>query len=148
MKHDAQFRKLRLRQLERALSAYAGVRQSARPRAGWLSAIREARGIPLRQVAKTLGVTPQAVQKLQVSEANESISLKRLRKAAEAMECELVYALVPKSGVLTDAVEEGELNRAAERVLAAEHTMILEDQAAGDVQQRIEEEQARRRFAQ
>src|SRR5882724_4874620 len=142
MKHDAQFRKLRLRQLERALSAYAKARQSARPRSGWLSAIREARGIPLRQIATTLAVTPQAVQKLQISEANESISLKRLRKAAEAMGCELVYALLPRSGKLTDAVEEQEHQMAAERVLAAEHTMVLEDQAAGDVQKRIEEEQA------
>jgi hypothetical protein len=91
-----------------------------------------------------LAVTPQAVQKLQMSEANETISLKRLREAAEAMGCELVYALLPKSGMLTDAVEEGELKRAAERVLAAEHTMVLEDQAAGNVQKRIEEEQGLR----
>jgi predicted DNA-binding mobile mystery protein A len=142
MKHDAQFRKLRLRQLDRALSAYAQARQSARPRSGWLSAIREARGIPLRQIATTLSVTPQAVHSLQISEANESISLKRLREAAEAMGCELVYALLPRSGKLTDAAEEQEHERASERVLAAEHTMVLEDQAAGDVQKRIEEEQA------
>ena len=142
MKHDAQFRKLRLRQLDRALSAYAQALQSARPRSGWLSAIREARGIPLRQIATTLSVTPQAVQSLQISEANESISLKRLREAAEAMGCELVYALLPRSGKLTDAAEEREQERASERVLAAEHTMVLEDQAAGEVQKRIEEEQA------
>jgi predicted DNA-binding mobile mystery protein A len=143
MKHDAQFRRLRLRQLERSLAAFAGARQIPRPRAGWLAAIREARGIPLREVAMALGVTPQAVQNLQKSEAGESISLKRLREAAEAMGCELVYALVPKNGSLTDAVAEGELMRAAERVQAAEHTMLLEDQAAGDVQKRIKEEQAR-----
>ena len=141
MKHDAQFRKLRLRQLNRALSVFAQARQSPRPRSGWLSAIREAQGIPLRQIAKTLAVTPQAVQRLQISEANEAISLKRLRQAAEAMGCDLVYALLPRNGHLTDAVEERERQRAAERVLAAEHTMILEDQGAGDVQKRIEEEQ-------
>jgi predicted DNA-binding mobile mystery protein A len=114
-----------------------------RPRSGWLSAIREARGIPLRQIAATLAVTPQAVQKLQVSEANETISLRRLREAAEAMGCDLVYALVPRSGKLTDAAQEQERQKAAERVLAAEHTMVLEDQAAGDVQKRIQEEQER-----
>ncbi|HWQ93486.1 MAG TPA: transcriptional regulator [Clostridia bacterium] len=141
MKHDALFRKLRLRQLDRALSAYAQLRKTARPRSGWLCAIREARGIPLRQIGATLSVTPQAVQSLQISEANESISLKRLREAAEAMDCELVYALLPRSGKLTDAAAEREQERASERVLAAEHTMVLEDQAAGDVQKRIEEEQ-------
>lgn len=141
MKHDAQFRKLRLRQLDRALSVFTGARQSQRPRSGWLSAIREAQGIPLRQVAKNLAVTPQAVQKLQVSEANEAITLKRLREAAEAMGCELVYALLPRSGTLTDAVEDSQRQIAAERILAAEHTMVLEDQGAGDVQKRIAEEQ-------
>jgi predicted DNA-binding mobile mystery protein A len=140
MKHDASFRKLRLRQLHRALSGFAQARQSVRPRSGWLSAIREAQGIPLRQIAKTLAVTPQAVQQLQVSEANEAISLKRLRQAADAMGCDLVYALVPRTG-LTDAAEDRERKKAAERVLAAEHTMVLEDQGAGDVQRRIEEEQ-------
>jgi predicted DNA-binding mobile mystery protein A len=143
MKHDAQFRQLRLRQLDRALSAYTPARGSVRPRSGWLSAIREARGIPLRQIAATLAVSPQAVQKLQISEANESISLKRLRQAAEAMGCELVYALLPRSGKLTDAAQERAHERASERVLAAEHTMLLEDQAAGHVQERIEEEQGR-----
>ena len=142
MKHDAQFRKLRLQQLDRALSVFAQARQSERPRSGWLSAIREAQGIPLREVAKTLAVTPQAVQKLQISEANEAISLKRLRAAAEAMGCELVYALLPRSGTLTDAVQDAQRQRAAERILAAEHTMVLEDQGAGDVQNRIAEEQA------
>ena len=140
MNHNAQFRKLRLQQLGQALSVYVPALQSVRPRHGWLSAIREAQGIPLRQIASALAVTPQAVQKLQVSEASESISLKRLRQAAEAMGCELVYALVPKSGTLTDAKEERELQRATERVLAAEHTMALEDQAAGDVQKRIDQE--------
>jgi predicted DNA-binding mobile mystery protein A len=141
MTDNAQFRKLRLRQLDRALSAFASVRHSARPRAGWLSAIREAQGITLRQVADTLAVTPQAVQRLQLSEANEAISLKSLRQAAEAMGCDLVYALVPRSGNLTDAKADRKRRNAAERVLAAEHTMLLEDQAAGDVQKRIAEEQ-------
>ena len=141
MKHDAQFRKLRLRQLDRALSVFAQARHSKRPRSGWLAAIREAQGIPLRQIAKTLAVTPQAVQKLQVSEANDAISLKCLRQAAEAMGCELVYALLPRSGTLTDAVEDSQRQSAAERILAAEHTMVLEDQGAGDVQKRIAEEQ-------
>jgi predicted DNA-binding mobile mystery protein A len=142
MKHDAQFRKLRLRQLERALLPFEPARHAARPRSGWLAAMREAQGIPLRQIAATLAVTPQAVQNLQISEANETISLKRLREVAEAMGCDLVYALLPRSGKLRNFAEEREHLKAAERVLAAEHTMLLEDQAAGDVQKRIAEEQA------
>jgi predicted DNA-binding mobile mystery protein A len=142
MKHDAEFRKLRLQQLDRSLLAFAAARQIGHPRGGWLAAIREARGLTLRELSSILSVTPQAVLQLQHSEASESISLKRLREVAEAMECELVYAIIPKSGRLTDVVEERNRKSAADRVLAAEHTMVLEDQAAGNVEKRIEEEQS------
>jgi len=142
MKHDSEFRKLRLRQLDRAFLAYAGARQNPRPRSGWLSAIREARGITLREVGSILAVTPQAVMKLQQSEASESITLKRLREVAQALDCDLVYALVPKKGHLTDLIEERARKDAAHRVISAEHTMMLEDQSSGDVDQRIKEEQS------
>jgi predicted DNA-binding mobile mystery protein A len=96
----------------------------------------------LRELAATLAVTPQAVVQLQHSEERESISLKRLREAAAAMECELVYALVPKTGKLTDVIEERNRKKAAERVVAVEHTMALENQAAGNVAAQIKEEQS------
>jgi predicted DNA-binding mobile mystery protein A len=140
--NNAHFRKLRLQQLNRSLSLFAPARNSLRPRSGWLAAIREAQGITLRQVAQTLTVTPQAVQRLQVSEANDSISLKRLKQVADALGCDLVYAVVPRNGLI-DAAEDKERQKAAERVLAAEHTMLLEDQAAGNVEERIREEQSR-----
>jgi predicted DNA-binding mobile mystery protein A len=141
MKHNAAFRKLRLRQLERSLAPFEPVRHAQRPRLGWVSAIREGRGVTLRELADDLGITPQGVLKLQKSEANESITLKRLSDIARALDCELVYALVPKTGKLTDVQSERSRSRAAERVRAAEHTMVLENQAAGNVEQRIVEEQ-------
>jgi hypothetical protein len=59
------------------------------------------------------------------------------------MNCELVYAIVPKSGKLEGLVEKRAYQAAATRVRAVEHTMALEDQAAGGVREKIEEEARR-----
>lgn len=143
MKHDAEFRKLRLRQLNRAFTAYAKTRRIPRPKGGWLAAIREACGMPLSKVGARLSVTPQAIQKLQQSESLESITLKRLREVADALGCELVYAIVPKNGRLTDSIEEQNRKNATQRVIAVEHSMQMEDQSAGNVKDRIKEELSR-----
>jgi transcriptional regulator with XRE-family HTH domain len=47
-------------------------------------------------LADALGCKRQACAQLERSEARGAISLYSLRKAAAAMDCELVYALVPR----------------------------------------------------
>ncbi len=66
------------------------------PPKGWIRAIRDAIGMTGVQFAKRLGVRPQSVDGLEKSEANGSIKLDTLRRAAEELDCTLVYALVPK----------------------------------------------------
>lgn len=138
-----EYRQLRLRQLARTLSAFKQARRVVRPKRGWLRAIREASGLSLQQVGRALGVTRQHFAFLEKSEANERITLKSLKRAAEALGCELVYAVVPKSGSLADLIETRARERAAQNVLAVEHSMALENQAAGGVKQKIEEETRR-----
>ena len=43
-------------------------------------------------------VTPPAVRSFEKAEAEDRITLASLRRTAEAMDCELIYALVPRSG--------------------------------------------------
>lgn len=74
------------------------------------------------------------------SEAGYRITLKSLRQAADALECDLVYALVPRQGTLRDLAERRAIELATPDVLAVEHTMALEDQAVGGVKQKIKEE--------
>lgn len=66
------------------------------PSKGWIRAIREALGMSLRQMASRLGTSAPGARKLEESEANGTISLKSLRRAAEALDCIIIYALVPK----------------------------------------------------
>jgi len=138
-----EFRRLRVKQIERALEPFALARDSSRPQRGWLRAIREATGITLRQIATRLNKTPTLVAKLEKSEAEYRITLGSLRDAADALGCQLVYALVPKSGSIQDLAEERARAEAEESVRAVEHSMALEDQAARGVPEKIEEETRR-----
>jgi hypothetical protein len=63
---------------------------------------------------------------------------------AAAMDCELVYAIVPKSGTITELAERGARAQAAEDVLDVENSMALENQATGNVKELIEKETKRR----
>ena len=66
-----------------------------------------------------------------------------LRAAADALGCRLVYALVPKSGSIHELAEERARTKAAENVRAVEHSMALEDQAVGGIEDKIKEETRR-----
>ena len=138
------FRELRLHQLARTLSAFELARKEARPRRGWLRAIREGLGFTLENVGKTLGQSRRRIQEFENAEANDRITLHSLRRVAAAMDCELVYAIVPKSGTISDLVERRARERASEDVLDVEHTMALENQAVGNVEELIDKETKRR----
>lgn len=138
-----EFRRLRLKQLETALEAFLAVSAPSRPQRGWIRAIREATGVPVRELANRLGKVPSNVIALEKSEAEYRISLGTLRTAAEALGCRLVYALVPIRGSVQELSEERARARASENVRAVEHTMALEDQAVGGVEEKIEEETRR-----
>jgi predicted DNA-binding mobile mystery protein A len=80
------------------------------PADGWLRQVRRARGVTQQALADALGCKRQACAQLERSEARGAISLYSLRKAAAAMDCELVYALVPRGAreVSRAAVKEAD----------------------------------------
>jgi predicted DNA-binding mobile mystery protein A len=138
-----EFRNLRLEQLQRALTPFLAANNVPRPPKGWIRAIREATGITVREMAKRLHKAPSVAAHLEGSEAEYRITLGSLREAADALGCQLIYALVPKSGSIQELAEEPARNKAAENVRAVEHTMALEDQAVGGIEHKIEEETRR-----
>jgi predicted DNA-binding mobile mystery protein A len=138
-----EFRELRLNQIDRSLKPFGEARSVRRPQRGWLRAVREALGITIREVARKLRKTPQTVASFEESEAADRITLQTLRRYAEALGCELVYALVPKNGSLKQLVETRARLNAERDVQAVEHTMALEDQATHGIQDKIERETSR-----
>jgi predicted DNA-binding mobile mystery protein A len=109
------------------------------PPKGWVRAIRDALGMTGVQFGRRLGIRPQSVETLEKSEANGSVQLKTLRRAAEALECTLVYALVPNTSL--EGLAHDRARQIANRDLGrVAHTMKLEaqDTRDADLQTRIE----------
>ncbi len=122
------FSELKLRQLDVALNRWRSADLPSRPPSGWIKAIRQALGMTATHLAKRLGVTTSTVTRLETSEADDTISLATLRRAAAAMDCELHYALVPRQ-TLAGTLEARASNLARRRMAAISHTMALEAQS-------------------
>ncbi|MBI1834340.1 MAG: mobile mystery protein A [Burkholderiales bacterium] len=138
---SSEFNNLRLEQLQAAVKPYGILLTRRAPSRGWLREIREALGRTERQQATRLGISGSALHKSETSEAEERISLAQLRKLADSLDCELVYALVPRKP-LTEVVHNRATQLAKEEVYGVAHTMSLEDQRPTD--ERIQKQVSRR----
>jgi predicted DNA-binding mobile mystery protein A len=105
------------------------------PPAGWVRAIRDALGMSTRQMAARMGVTAMAISGLERSEEVGTAQLATLRRAADALGCDLVYALVPRVG-LEEVVRRQALDRARREIERVDRTMRLEGQGLDDVELR------------
>lgn len=124
--------------LERRLAPLRGF-NFARPQRGWLRAMREALGMTTRQLAQRMGKVQSAVVDMEKSEAREAISLTSLRQAAEAMDCVLVYAIIPKEPI-DDILRARANSVAAQQLARVSHTMALENQSLSPADQEAERE--------
>lgn len=115
------------RHLDNRLDALRSQNALARPPKGWLRAIRDALGMTTRQVAHRAGVSQPTVTSWEQSETRDTITLGKLREAAEALNCELVYALVPRKP-LEQEVRERAAQLADAQLGRTHHTMRLEAQ--------------------
>jgi predicted DNA-binding mobile mystery protein A len=138
-----------IRHLDKRFTVFRRLAHSPRPPKGWLRAVRNALGMTTAQFARRLGVSQPRIIELEQSEVSGSVTLHTLQRAAEALGCRLVYALVPEKPLAETVRERAEL--IAERQLkAVEQTMRLEDQsvkgatAAKDLRRQFVEELLRR----
>ena len=113
--------------LDERLSAFKPESRFAVPSKGWIRAIRNALGMRAHQMGARLGMKPQSVTQMEKSESYGTIQLKTLRKAAEALDCTLIYALVPNSS-LEDSVHTRAREIARKELARIGHTMDLEAQ--------------------
>ena len=78
----------------------------------WVHAMRKLVGMPVEELAGRMGVLRWEVYRMEKSEREGRIGLWKLRETAKAMDCELVYALVPRAGTLEQLVARREEARA------------------------------------
>jgi predicted DNA-binding mobile mystery protein A len=139
----SEFRNLRLKQLSRSLEQYQAARKVPRPSKGWIHAIRQALGVSSGELARRLRTSRQLPLQLEKGEAEDRITLKSLRAVANALDCDLVYALVPRAASMEELIENRVRAEARQRVLGVEHSMALENQAVGKLDEAVEAEARR-----
>jgi predicted DNA-binding mobile mystery protein A len=120
-------KRLARRRLDEKYQPLQELNSAQSPPKGWLRAIREAIGMTGTQFAKRLGVAWQSMDDLERSEAAGTIQLATLRRAAAALDCTLVYALVPNRP-LEAMVNERARAIAITAIRRVDQTMTLEDQ--------------------
>ncbi len=101
------------------------------PNAGWVRAIRDALGMSAEQLASVMGVSATAVLSMEANERSGRAQLATLQRAADALDCDLVYALVPRQS-LDDRVREQAIKRVMPALSRLERTMLLEDQSPSE----------------
>jgi predicted DNA-binding mobile mystery protein A len=114
-------------QLDKRFAELAAVKRYAPPVRGWIKAIREALGMSTAQLAKRLKIKQPSLVALEQSEARGTIELATLRRVAEALDCTLVYALVPNKPLET-MVRDKARAFTRKRREHVEHSMLLENQ--------------------
>ncbi len=127
---------LQRRQLDRAFKSMPRDLLLHRPSRGWIREIRNALGMSAAELAQRLGVSRATVAQMERDETTGAMTLKRLERAAEALECSLGYVLIPKRP-LGEIVRSRAHEVAARLIGQVDQTMALEAQATS------EEERAR-----
>lgn len=129
-------KKLQIEQLERKLSGFGTAQKVVAPSTGWIKAVRVSLGMSLQQLADRLSITRQSAQEIERREKEGSITLKSLREAANALDMQLVYGLVPKDGSIENLIDRKARALATRIVSRTSGSMKLEGQE--NTRQRIE----------
>jgi predicted DNA-binding mobile mystery protein A len=115
------------RHIERRVGKLRPARQFAQPQRGWIRAVRDALGMSAAKLAERMNVSQPRVFALEKAEARGAVTIASLERAAQAMECTLVYALVPNRPI-DEMLQKRALRIVTEELARVQHTMRLENQ--------------------
>jgi predicted DNA-binding mobile mystery protein A len=111
------------RELVEAGTALRVVQEKAGKVQGWLRTVRHAVGIPVAEVARRMGVGESEVYRMEYAEGRGVIELQTLRRAAEALGCDLVCGLSPREETLAAIAADTEVAREQKRTEARERRL-------------------------
>lgn len=114
------------------------------PRGGWIRTIRQSLGMTMRQMGSRLKISAQGVRDIEQRERSETITVAKLRQAAQALNCELRFVLIPRQSLETTIRKQAAIKAQEERNRLI-HTMRLEAQSEG-VEQALNESKAIERW--
>jgi len=115
-------------ELEEAMVGFRMARRSAGEVGSWVRMVRQTVDMPVNELAEKLGVLRWEVHRIERSEEAGRIGLWKLRTAAAALDCDLIYGLAPREGTL-----EGLAERQRKERKAAREVKRLEEEKAPEV---------------
>ena len=129
---DAQTNRfMRSQVMKKLVIAQQAMRESPRPREGWIRCIRKSLRMTVAQLGKRVGVSRQRVTQIEKDELLGSVTLKTMSQVAEAMNCSFVYWIVPKT-TLEETVRNQARKLAEATLSQTSRAMALEGQAISD----------------
>ena len=126
------------KQMDELIQSIVEGKQNAQTSVGWIQSTRLALGMSLRQLAERIGISASALTNFEKREQSDAVTLATLKKAANAMDMELVYFFKPKSGSIKSAIEKQATKKAQEILNQSNQTMKLEDQETSKKGQELE----------
>ena len=124
--------------LDQKLSQYSKI-NFAVPKNGWIKAIREALGMTTAQLGERMNVAASNISILENREIAKTTTLETMERAATAMGCKFVYALIPD--ISLESVVQAQSEKSAKALIQEiHHHMKLEKQK---VNSEVEKEQVK-----
>lgn len=116
--------------IEERVKTWTPVSQDKAPPSGWIKAIRESIGMTARQLGDRIGIDHTGILRLEERESKGKVTIEMIERAAHAMNCKLVYAIVPNDPheSLEEIIDEQALKSARALTAKIAHSMRLEKQ--------------------
>lgn len=122
---------MQIKQTDQQLLPFRKLKGPVPPKGGWIRAIRESLGMTQAQLAERLDITQQSLNELEKSEATGRITLETLRRVAAALDCQVVYAVVPEKP-LAEIRRERAREIATKQLARVSRSMKLEAQGVSE----------------
>ena len=121
------FKRLMQAQVRKSLNDFVDLAHKPVPKNGWIRSLREALGMSSYVLADRLKCDRSNLTAMEKREKQGSITLESLEQVAQAMNCKLVYSLVPIESF--DALLEKQARIVAKKKIKfINHSMRLEAQ--------------------
>jgi predicted DNA-binding mobile mystery protein A len=133
------FKKLMRNQIQESLNNFLILIKKPTPKEGWIRTLREALSMSSYVLAKRMGCSRANITNLEQREKKGTITLKALEQAAQAMNCKLVYCLVPLEPIDKQLQNQARIV-AQKQIRAINHSMQLEQQGLNPKQLQQQED--------
>jgi len=128
---NAQTNRLLIEQLSNRMKGLDRAELREPPAKGWIRSMRVSLSMTTSQLAKRVGVSQPTITEWEQREKDGTITMQTMKRVADAMQCDLVYALVPRKAIHTILEERAKqiVSGSLERV---SKSMRLEDQETSE----------------